>query len=536
MADEEFDYIVVGSGSAGGIVASRLSEDPKLRVLLLEAGGSDRSVFCTRPGMISIVHTIPQVKRRFDWGYYTAPQRHANGRKIPYVRGRVLGGSSSINGMLYVRGHRENYDAWACPGWSFREVLPYYKKLEAWEGGETDYRGGSGPIAVTKQSAVTLASEAFVRALSDTCKVPIIDDYNGPEQEGASLFQMSARAGLRYSTSQAYVQPATARANFKLEIGALVAKVLIERGRATGVELLRNGGRRRIRASREVVLSAGVIGSPQILMLSGIGPADQLRRHGVEVVQDLPVGRNLHDHLFFPLTFLVPKALHRGTAFHFFGGMLSEYLKGSGWFGKTVFEGAGFVKSGPEAKIPDIQLHSLPWSYPAPNQDAPVRHKVDTRPALTILPTLIYPKSRGEVELRSNDPAAAPHIDPHFLEDPSDRELLLRSIELTREIMSSPAIRDYVTGELEPGPRFRSRAELVGELPNRVSTVYHPVGTCRMGMDGEAVVDTALRVRGIDGLRVADASIMPSIIGGNTNAPCMMIGEKCAALMKDSES
>jgi choline dehydrogenase-like flavoprotein len=270
-------------------------------------------------------------------------------------------------------------------------------------------------------------------------------------------------------------------------------------------------------------------------MLSGVGPADELRSHGIDVREDLPVGKNLHDHLFVPLTFLAPSAVHRGTPWHFFGGMLAESLKGDTWFGRTVFDAMGFVRSS-RAKdgVPDIQIHCLPWSYPSPNQDRPVRPVVDTRPALTVLPTLIYPKSRGEVRLASREPLAAPVIDPHYLDEPDDARLLLEGIKLIREIMASRRLQGVVTGELHPGPAFASDADLAAELPLRIHTVYHPVGTCRMGVDERAVVDPALRVRGMEGLRVADASIMPSITGGNTNAPSMMIGERCAELLRAS--
>ena len=289
-------------------------------------------------------------------------------------------------------------------------------------------------------------------------------------------------------------------------------------------------------ASAEVVLSAGVVGSAQILMLSGVGPAAQLGEHGIDVKADLPVGQNLHDHLFFPLVFRAPGGLRRGTAPYFFGGMLKEYFGNkTTWFGKTVFESVAFVKTDPGQRLPNLQIHTLPWAYPAPNQDAPGRPKVDKHPCLTVQPTLIYPKSRGEVRLLSADPTVAPHIDPHFLEDPADIELLMDGIELCREIMSADCIKDSVQAEIEPGPAFFDRAALRKELPKRVCTVYHPVGTCRMGVDERAVVDPALRVRGIEGLRVADASIMPTVTGGNTNAPCIMIGEMAADLIKAAQ-
>ena len=525
----EADYIVVGAGSAGCIVASRLAERGA-RVILLEAGGPDTSRFLRIPGMISIVHTVPQVKKRFDWGYYTVPQKHALGRRIPTVRGKVMGGSSSINGLLFVRGNRANYDAWAadgCAGWSYADVLPSFKRLEDWEGGASEHRGAGGPVAVTRQKGLTPASEAWIEALTEAMGVPFNDDYNGASQEGATIFQQSAKAGVRFSASKAYL---SGGAGVVVESGATVARVVIEGGRATGIELV---GGRVIRAAREVILSAGVIGSPQILMLSGVGPAAHLREVGIDVIADLPVGQNLHDHLFVPMTFLAPTAIHRGTPFHFLGGMIKEATRGDSWFGRTVFEGAGFVKSKHANGHPDLQIHTLPWSYPTPNQDKPVRPKVDTRPAITVMPTLIYPKSRGEVRLASADPSEAPLIDPSYLSDPADTRFLLDGMKLVREVMASRRLADVVTGELLPGPDFFDDAALARELPNRIHTVYHPVGTCRMGAAGDAraVVDPTLRVKGVEALRVVDASIMPSITGGNTNAPAMMIGEHAAAMI-----
>jgi choline dehydrogenase-like flavoprotein len=532
----DFDYIVVGAGSAGGILASRLSEDPHCQVLLLEAGGSDRTKLCTVPGMMSIIHTTPQVKKRFDWGYYTAPQQNGAGRRIPYVRGRVLGGSSAINGMVYVRGNKQNFDDWAaegCTGWGFADALRCYKRMEDWEAGENAYRGAGGPIPVIQSKDLVPATQTLIQAISDTIGVPVLDDYNGASQEGIGPCQMNARDGLRFSSSEAYVHPATERPNFRVQTGAIVSRVIIENGRAVGVELLEKGARRVVRARREVILSAGVIGSAQILMLSGVGPADDLKAQGITPVADLPVGKNLHDHLFVPLTFLAPKALHRGTALHFFSGMIAEAVRGNTWFARSVFDAMGFVRSSKaRPNVPDIQIHCLPWSYPSPNQDRPVRPQVDKRPALTVMPTLIYPKSRGEVRLTSKDPSAAPHIDPHFLEDPDDRRLLLEGIKMIREVMASRGLEGTVAGELHPGPEYASDAAMAAELPNRIHTVYHPVGTCRMGVDERAVVDPQLRVRGVDGLRVADASIMPSITGGNTNAPSMMIGERCAEILR----
>jgi choline dehydrogenase len=529
----EYDYVVVGAGSAGCILATRLAESGA-EVLLLEAGASDRTRFCEIPGMVSVIHTVPAVKKRFDWGFYTVPQKHALDRRIPAVRGKVLGGSSSINGMLFVRGHRSNYDDWArdgCPGWSYADVLPAFKRMEDWEGGSSEYRGGGGPIAVTKQKGLTPASHAFIEAVKDTFKVPLIDDYNAGTQEGAMVFQQSARGGRRSSTSFAMLRKPSAK--LVVRTGVVVERVVMRGTHARGVALrTATGGPETVSARREVVLCAGVFGSPQLLMLSGIGPAAHLRGLGIDVVADLPVGDNLHDHLFMPLTFLAPSAVHRGTLSHFLGGMLAEAVRGDSWFGRTVFEGGAFVRSRhADNGVPDLQIHMLPWAYPSPNQDKLERPIVDLRPAMTLMPTLIYPKSRGTVRLASADPSAAPLIDPAYLSDPRDAQFLFDGVKLMRDVARSECLRDVVTGELHPADAARDDAALWRELPNRVTTVYHPVGTCRMGSDERAVVDPLLRVRGIEGLRVADAAIMPRITGGNTNAPAMMIGERCAELM-----
>lgn len=530
--DQSADYVVVGAGSAGCVLAKRLAESGA-SVVLVEAGGPDRTPLVRKPGLIAVFHNVPQLKKKLDWGFYSAPQPHALGRKIPQVRGKVLGGSGSINGMLFVRGHRRNYDDWAadgCTGWGFDDVLAGYRRMENWEDGATELRGTGGPIEVTRQRDLTPASEAFIEALIDTAGVKRNEDYNGAEQEGAGVFQQSVAKGLRYSSSVGYLDD-HGLPNLTVVTGALVERVTVRKGRATGVEIVSKKGRGTIRAAREVVLAAGAFGSPQLLMLSGVGPAAHLREHGIEVHADLPVGDNLHDHMFVPMTFIMDTARNKGTAPYFARGVAKEWTKGGTWVARSVFEAVGFVRSGRAGDIPDLQLHALPWSYPFPNQDAPVRHKVDKRPALTVMPTLIYPKSRGTVRLASADPAAAPVIDPGYLTDPDDARLLLDGMELVREVMAGKAIAGDVKAELSPGPRYPDRAALAKELPNRATTVYHPVGSCRMGSDERAVVDPALRVRGIEGLRVADASIMPSIIGGNTNAPTMMIGERAATLI-----
>ena len=535
------DYIVAGAGSAGCILARRLAETGA-SVILLEAGGPDRTRLVRQPGMIAIFHNVPALKKRLDWGYYTAPQAGALGRRIPQPRGRVLGGSGSINGMVFVRGNRQNYDDWAaagCAGWGYADVLPSFKRFEDWEDGATALRGSGGPVKVTRQKDLTPASQAFIEALAATAGVKTIDDYNAEAQEGVAICQQNASGGLRYGSSIAYLDRHEPKnlPNLSITTGTLITKVLIENGRATGVEVATKAGPEQIHATREVILSAGVYGSPQLLMLSGVGPAGHLRQHGITVHADLPVGDNLHDHVFVPMTYCMTSARNRGTTPYFVGGVLKEAIRHDSWMGRTVFEVLGFVRSphAPAGQAPDLQIHVLPWSYPFPNQDSPERHKVDKRSALTIMPTLIYPKSRGILRLASADPSAPPVIDPAYLTEPDDTRLLLDGMDLIRATMASPLIADQISLELSPGSAYPDRAALARELPNRATSVYHAVGTCRMGTDEHAVVDPSLRVRGIEGLRVADASIMPTIPGGNTNAPSMMIGEHAARLMATGE-
>lgn len=530
----EADYIVVGSGSSGSIIAGRLAESGA-SVILLEAGKTDQQLLTKLPGMIGPMHAEPKLKKLNDWGFYSVPQENMDGRKMPAPRGKVLGGSSSVNGMVYVRGNRANYDSWAAEGntgWSADDVNPAFKRYEDFEDGENDYRGAGGPIKITRSKTPQEATAQFIQATADTLGVKILDDYNAAEQEGIARMQQNASGGLRYSSSRGYVHHLAPR-TLEVQTRVQATKVVIENGRATGVEVadLDKEGkkattRRFIRAGKEVIVSSGFIGSPQLLMLSGIGHADHLASVGIECVADLPVGDNLHDHLFHPLTFHVPSVTHRGTPIYFGKGLVREKTRGGSFLANSVFESVGFVRTsyagdGP----PDLQLHMLPWSYPTPNQDAPIRHQVDPRPSMTVFSTLIYPRSRGTLRLASSDPLAAPLIDYGYFREPDDVSVLAEGTEMIREIMRGAAFGGAVKGAIHPDPGLTGQ-ELREALKQRSTSVYHGVGTCRMGVDERAVVGPDLKVRGIEGLRVADASIMPSITGGNTNAPCYMIGER----------
>ncbi len=529
----EADYVVVGSGSSGSAVAGRLAQAGH-SVILLEAGKTDEKFLVKKPGMIGPMHAVPEIKKTVDWGYYSVPQKHILDRKMPVPRGKVVGGSSSINGMVYVRGNRANFDSWAAEGntgWDADSVNAAYKRMEDFEDGENAWRGAGGPIRITRNKAPQEGTLQFIQATSDVLGVKVLDDYNGESQEGISRMQQNAADGLRYSASRGYVHN-LAPDKLELQSEVLVTKVVIDGGRATGVEVVdKDGGRRTIRAGKEVILSAGFVGSAQILMLSGVGHAQHLRDHGIEVVSDLPVGDNLHDHMFHAMTYHATSARMKGNAWFFAKGVAKEVARpGTTFLANSVFESVGFVRTSQATDVPDLQLHLLPWAYVSPNQDEPIRHKVDPRTSLTVLVTLIYPKSRGTLRLASTDPTAAPLIDFQYLADRADLEVLAEGSEMVREIMAGAAFGGSIKEEIHPGVSLKG-TELRDAILNRATSVYHGVGTCRMGVDELSVVSPDLKVRGVEGLRVADASIMPSITGGNTNAPAIMIGEKAAEII-----
>jgi choline dehydrogenase-like flavoprotein len=534
---DEADYVVVGSGSSGAAIAGRLAESGA-SVIVLEAGKTDEKLLVKKPGLVGPMHAVPQLKKPFDWGFYGVPQKHVLDRRMPVPRGRVVGGSSSINGMVYVRGNRANFDSWAAEGnvgWDADSVNAAYKRMEDFEDGENTFRGAGGPIRVTRAKHPQEGSLQFIEATAETVGCKILDDYNAESQEGVSRMQQNAADGLRYSASRGYIHR-LAPPTLQLQSRVLARRVLVENGRAVGVEVTdADGTRRTVRAGKEVILSAGFVGSAQLLMLSGIGHAEHLKEHGIVVVADLPVGDNMHDHMFHALTFHVSTSRHKGTAPYFARGLIKELVRpGTTFLANSVFEAVAFLRTSQAGAVPDLQLHLLPWAYVSPNQDAPIRHDVDKRGSLTVLTTLIYPKSRGTLRLASGDPAAAPLIDFQYLSDPADLELLGEGSEMVREIFASKTFKGAVKEEIHPGRQLRGQ-ELRDAILNRATSVYHGVGTCRMGVDELAVVGPDLKVRGVDGLRVCDASIMPSITGGNTNAPAIMIGEMGARLVLSAD-
>jgi choline dehydrogenase-like flavoprotein len=523
MTGDEFDHIVVGGGSAGAALAARLGEASDRTTCVLEAGGHDSHPFIHIPSFVAAAIG----RKATNWSFSTVPQPHMGGRQIPVPRGKVLGGSGAINGMVYFRGHPMDYDDWSdmgATGWSYAEVLPYFTRTENNEDYPPSvFHGSGGPVNVKLVANPNPLNHAFMDGLA-SLQFPRCPDFNGPNPEGYGFRQGLIRNGMRETTAKSMLRPALARGNVHLQTDAHVARVLIENGRATGVELV-NG--RVIHARREVILSAGTVQSPQILLLSGIGPAAHLRAVGVEVRHNLPgVGENYHDHVASPMHVetddttsygLSLKALPRDIL-HFFQYLATR----KGPLAGNVFESVAFLRTDPSLDRADVQFVFQPAKRLTTKLPFPVGH------GYAISPVALYPESRGTLRLASPDPAAAPLIDPKLLSEPDDIKPLIRALRIARAAFESPAFARFEGREVAPGPSVQSDAEFDSYIRETGYTVHHPVGTCKMGTDEMAVVDPQLRVRGIEGLRVADASVMPKLIGGNTNAPSVMIGERCA--------
>ncbi|MDT8760178.1 GMC family oxidoreductase N-terminal domain-containing protein [Sphingomonas psychrotolerans] len=522
-----FDYIIVGAGSAGCVLANRLSESGADSVLLIEAGGRDDSWLFRMPLGFMMTAANPA----YDWGYASEPDVKLAGRSLPVPRGRVHGGSSSINGMIYMRGHSRDYDGWrqmGVAGWSYADVLPYFRRMESSWRGAGPYHGADGPLAVTPVRGDHLLTEPIRQAVR-AAGFPESDDLSGAQQEGFSRCEVTVDArGRRASTAAAYLRPALKRSNLTVLSNAQVTRVLIEAGRAVGVEYLRNGLRQEVRAGKEVVLSGGAYNSPQLLMLSGIGPAGQLIAHGIEVVADLPgVGRDLSEH---PLVYMSFAA--RGTSFlealrsdRAALSVLRWALTGKGAFASQITSGVLMLRTRPELERPDIQLVFLPVRL-----DAKLWHPFGRRQShvLSVMVMQLHPESRGSVKLRSADPLARPRIDLNLLDTPGDFADIRGGIAAVRRIFAQPPLRDMVEAEIAPG----ADADLDAFIRNNLKITQHPTGTCRMGEDPAAVVDSDLRVRGIRGLRVVDASVMPTVPGANINAAVIMVAERASDLIR----
>jgi choline dehydrogenase len=519
-----YDYIIIGAGSAGCVLANRLSEDPQTSVLLLEAGGPDKQREIHIPAAFSKLFRTP-----LDWEYYTEAELRMANRKMYWPRGKMLGGSSSINAMIYIRGHRHDYDSWrdaGNEGWGYADVLPYFKKAENQERGPSEYHGVDGPLNVCDRRYTNPLSYTFVEAGKEL-GIPENPDFNGAQNEGVGIYQTTQKNGERWSTVNAYLKPALSRPNLTVRTETMVARVVIEQGRATGVTYLKDGKLETERANREVLVCGGAINSPQILMLSGIGPADHLKSVGIEVVADLPgVGENLQDHLVAGAVYNSTRPISLNDAENL-KNLLNYLLFKKGPFTSTIAEAGGFVKTQPDLPAPDIQYHFAPVFYKEHGAVQVPGH------GFTIGPTLLHPRSRGRILLRSSDPTAHALIHANYLSEEEDAQTLLAGLKLAHELAHTKAFAPYLGEEIEPRTWKRSDQEMIEAIRQSAETIYHPAGTCKMGTDAMAVVDPELRVRGIEGLRVVDASIMPTVVGGNTNAPTIMIAEKAADLIKN---
>jgi choline dehydrogenase len=529
-----YDYIIVGAGSAGCVLANRLSADPAIRVCLLEAGPPDRNPLVRVPFGILFM----MMSRAMNWRYFTEPQIHLNQRRMYWPRGKTLGGSSSSNAMVYTRGHAKDYDDWAAlgnPGWGYADVLPLFKAAENNERGATAFHGVGGPLNVAELRSPNVLTQVYVKAAQEA-GYAYNDDFNGARQEGVSPYQLTQKNGERWSIARAYLHPVRSRPNLTVITAARTTKVLLEGKRAVGVAYEKSGRHMEIGATQEVILSGGAINSPQLLMLSGVGPALELQRHGIPLQHLLPgVGQNLQDHLDVLVVQKCKKPVSLGLSWHnmlMHGKYLFDYLFfRKGPLTSNGAEGGGFVKSDPAQPIPDLQFHFTPVHL-----DDHARNL--SRAAFTMLGhgyslhvCDLRPKSRGHIGLVSADPKANALVEPNYLSDPADMETMLKGVKAARAVLATKAFDPYRGEEIFPGAAVQTDAQIKEFIRQKAGTIYHPVGTCKMGNDPMAVVDASLKVHGMQGLRVVDASIMPTLVGGNTNAPTVMIAEKAAQMI-----